>query len=443
MFSKNLLKHIILGFILISGFGYFSLFAYNFLPLFALIAYISYHKYNDPGVLGSLARTSLVSIFIASIVAFAAYVFKHYGPRDWDFTCFFLYGNVAVSGMDFYNPRDYYEIIKTIKIPITLSNGYVREVLDVGCPYPPPTLLLFSILGFFTYNEALFVWTVINISFLIGSIMLIRDIFFNSKGFSGIMISAVLVLSFMSTLITIFYSQTLYILLFFLLLFYKFRDRPIAGIFLSVAIFIKPFAAILFLYFIARKQKLSASVFIISSLVISSVTALVFGIQPFIEYFFNNPNMRVPESLFVETTNQSLLAELTRQLPDNKSVVDIFYYSISSVLLILFGSLIYYKKDQLNIHNIFFVIILSVGLIIYPSAMGHYPEVHLISLFILLGYLYRLETSAYFVFLFYLVSYAGLFYLNIFLLLVSVIIIFKDRFGFIYFEIRNALKSGT
>lgn len=443
MYSKYMLKHLFIGLILIVSFGYFSLFAYGFLPVFALIAYVSYHKFTDPGEMGSISRTSLISLFIASVIAFAAYVFKHYGPRDWDFTCFFLYGNVAVSGMDFYNPKDFYEILKTVQIPITLNDGFVREVLEVGCPYPPPTVLLFSILGFFTYNDALLVWTVLNILFLIGSIFLIRDIFFNTKGYSGIMISTILVLSFMSTLITIFYSQTLFILLFFLLLFYKFRDKPIAGVFLSVAIFIKPFAAILFLYFIVRKQKLTASVFIVSSLVISAVTAAIFGIQPFIEYFFNNPNLREPEWLFMETTNQSLLAELYRNLPDNKSVANILYYIISGVFLVSFGSLIFYKKEQLDFQNIFFVIILSVGLIIYPSGQCNYPEVHLISILVLLRYFNRLETSAFFIFLFYLVSYAGLFYLNLFLLLASVMIIFKGRFGFYFFEIRNTLKSGT
>jgi hypothetical protein len=443
MHLNSFCRNLILGFILFLSFGFFSLFAYSFLPVFVLLAYVSYHKFNEAGEIGSISRTTLISLFIASIVAFAAYVFKHYEPRDWDFTCFFIYGNVAVSGLDFYNPKDFHEILKTLQLPITLSDGFMREVIEVGCPYPPPTLLLFSVLGYFSYDDALFIWTCINIIFLISSIFLIRNIFFNTKGYEGIMISTVLVLSFMSTLITIIYSQTLFILLFFLLLFYKFRDKPIAGVFLSVAIFIKPFAGILFFYFIARRLKMTALVFIISSLVISSITALIFGYQPFIEYFLNNPNLREPEWLFTETTNQSLLAELYRNLPDHKSIANLLYITISSIVVATFGTLIFLKKNEIHLHNIFVVIILSVGLIIYPSGQCNYPEVHLISVMILLRYFGRLDTSAFFIFMFYIVSYAGLFYLNLFLLLGSVLLIYKGRSGFIYLEIRNSLKSGT
>jgi hypothetical protein len=443
MFNRQNITSFILFFAIIIVYGYFSLFNSIFLSVLILIAYVSYHKYNSTDEHGKVIQASLKAVFAASILAFTAFTYKSYGPRDWDFTCFFLYGNVAANGMDFYNPADYYSILKTIHIPIELNAGFYREVIDVGCPYPPPTLLLFSILSFFTYDNALIIWTILNIVFLIGSIALVRNIFFSSRGIESVMISVALVLTFHSTLTTIFYSQILFILLFFLLLFYKYRSKPWSGGFLAIAIFLKPFTAILLLYLILARQKKAVLFFIISCLAICLVTGLMFGFQPFIEYIINNPNNRAPELLFTEFNNQSLLAELFRNLPGNKFAAKVLYYLISVFVVFFFGSILYQKRNNTDLYGVYFVVLLAIALLLYPSGQYNYPLVHLVSMLILLNYLKRLDNAALFIFLFYLVSYAGLFYLNLFLLLACVLLINKDRVGFIYFEIRNFLKSGT
>lgn len=443
MFNRQNITSFILFSAIIIAYGYFSLFNSIFLSVLILIAYVSYHKYNSKDEYGKVIQVSLKAVFAASIIAFTAFTYKSYGPRDWDFTCFYLYGNVAANGMDFYNPEDYYSILKTLHIPIELNAGFYREVIDVGCPYPPPTLLLFSILGFFDYDNALIIWTLLNIVFLIGSIALVRNIFFSSRGIESVMISVTLVLTFHSTLTTIFYSQILFILLFFLLLFYKYRSKPWSGGFLAIAIFLKPFTAILLLYLILARQKKAVLFFIISCLAICLVTGLMFGFQPFIEYIINNPNNRAPELLFTEFNNQSLLAELFRNLPGNKFAAKVLYYLISVFVVFFFGSILYQKRNNTDLYGVYFVVLLAIALLLYPSGQYNYPLVHLVSMLILLNYLKRLDNAALFIFLFYLVSYAGLFYLNLFLLLACVLLINKDRVGFIYFEIRNFLKSGT
>jgi hypothetical protein len=432
-----------MGLMFFLGFVISSHYSNHFLPVFIAIAYIGFHHFNTEGKLGKLSRVSLIYMFIASVVAFTAYSYKYYAPRDWDYTCFYLYGNVAAKGMNFYNPSDYLAILKTLNIPIKLSDEFMREVVDVGCPYPPPTLLLFSILGFFSYGNALIIWTIINNIFLAGCIVLIKNIFFNRKGFEGIMISTIIVLAFNSVLITILLSQILFILLFFLLLFYKYKDKPTGGIFLAIAIFIKPFAAILFLYLIIKRQKKAVSYFFLSCLIICSITALIFGIYPFIEYFLNNPTLREPEWLFTEEVNQSLLAKLYRSLPNNKSLAKIIYLLGSSVLAIMFGGIIYQNKNDKDLNGVFFVILLAVSLIIYPSGMNTYPVVHLISILILINYIRRIDSSALFIFLFYQVSYLGLFYINIFLLTTCLMVIYWEKIDFIYLGVRNSIKTGT
>jgi|GEM_PF-2647835 len=443
MFSRQNITSFVLFPAIIFAYGYFSLFNSSFLSVLILIAYVSYHKYNSKEEYGKVIRTSLKAVFAASILAFTAFTYKSYGPRDWDFTCFFLYGNVAANGMDFYNPVDYYSILKTIQIPIELNAGFFREVVDVGCPYPPPTLLLFSILGFFAYDNALIIWTILNTAFLLGSIALVRNIFFNKKGIESVMISVALILTFHSTLTTIFYSQILFILLFFLLLFYQYSTKPWSGIFLAIAIFLKPFTAILLLYLIIARQKKAVLLFIISCLAICLVTGLIFGFQPFVEYVFNNPNKRAPELLFTEFNNQSLLAELFRTLPDNKFAAKVIYYLISTFIVFLFGSILFKNGNNTELYGVYFVILLAIALLLYPSGQYNYPLVHLVSMLILLNYLKRLDNASSFIFLFYLVSYAGLLHLNIFLLIASAMIIYKNRLESLYSGIKNSVKSGT
>jgi len=443
MINRQNIISLAIGFTIIIGFGYFSLFFSSFLSVFILIAYIGYHRFNINEEFRFLSQTALKAVFIASIIAFAVFSYKSYGPRDWDFTCFFLYGNVASKGMNFYNPNDYYSILRTIQIPIEINAGFFREVIDVGCPYPPPTLFLFSILGFFSYNNALIVWTIINSLFLLGSIVLIRDIFFKKDGYESIMISTILVLTFHSSLTTVFYTQILFILLFFLLLFYKYKSAPWSGVFLAIAIFLKPFAIVLFLYLIIKRNNKAITYFIISCLAICLITILNYGFQPFIEYIFHNPNQRAPESLFTESNNQSLLGELYRGLPDNISLAKSIYYVVSIAVVAISGLLVYRKRLNVELHDINFVVLLSVMLLIYPSGQYNYPIVHLISIFILLNYVQKLDNSAFLIFLFYLVSYAGLFYLNIFLLIVSVVLLYRNRMDFIFSSIRYSIKNGT
>lgn len=440
MYYKSKLSHLPISLILFFGFGYSWRYESSFIPVFVLIAYISFFNFWNKGKLGYFSRSSLIFIFIASIIFFSHFAYKSYGPKDWDFTCFFLYGNVAVKGMNFYNPNDYYAILKTLEIPIKLDAEFMREVIDVGCPYPPPTIFLFSILGFFQYESALIIWTIINNLFLFGSIILLKNIFFSKKGFAGIMISTTLVLSFKSTLLTVSFSQILFILLFFLLLFYKYKDKPIGGVLLAIAIFIKPFAAMLFLYLIIKRQKMAILFFFLSCLIICSLTVLVFGIHPFLEYFLNNPNLRQPEWIFTEDINQSLLAELFRSMSNHKSFAKIIYYVGSSMLALMFGIIIYQNRNCQVMSGIFFVILLAVALIIYPSGMSHYSIVHLISILILLNNLKKVDSSALIIFLFYLVSYTGMFYINIFLLLTCIIIIYWKKIDFIYFGVRDSIK---
>ncbi len=431
---------IIIGILLFLGFGYFFIAYRSFLPLFICLAYISFYKYNEKNENTKIFRFSFLMLFIASVIAYTIFTIKYFHPGEWDFTCFYLYGKVAVAGLNFYSPHDYYSIIKSVDLPMPLSNEFAREMLDVGCPYPPPTLLLFSTLGFFSFGNAFIFWFLLNHFFLLGSIVLIKNIFFEKTKYLGIMMAVILLATFNATLLTNSYAQILFILLFTLLMAYKYREKPISGLYLALAIFLKPFIVILFFYYIITGKFRSAGVFILSCIGICFITFVFFGYQPFSEYIINNPTLREPDWLFTEGTNQSLLAELLRSLPGNQSIARMLYVSISFILLAMTTILIYKNKLNKKKYDVFFPILLAFSLIVYPSGQYNYPIVHILSILILLTYFRRLEVAALLVFAFYMVSYAGLLYVNIFILTVSVIILYKEKFTGIYQDISASLK---
>jgi hypothetical protein len=433
----------IIGAFLMLFFGYFSLKYRSFLPLFISIAYICFHKFYLDNEYRILFRTSFKMLFISAVISYVAFAIMYFHPREWDFTCFYLYGKVAVSGLNFYSPQDFHNILKTVDLPIKLSADFVREIIDVACPYPPPTLLLFSTLGFMSFEKAYVFWFILNHLFLIGSILLIKNIFYTNSRYLGIMMSTILVFTFNPTLQTTSYSQILFILFFVLLLTYKFRGKPVSGLYLAIAVFLKPFTVILFLYFIFVRRPRTVLVFILSCIGLCLLASAFFGFKPFIEYILNNPTSREPSWIFTESTNQSLLAELLRLLPSNQSIARNLYYFFTFILLLVVGLIIYFNRKNTKNYDILFPMLLSVSLIIYPNGQYFYPVVHILSLLILLKYFNKLDISALLICSFYLVSFAGLFYINIFLISISIIALYKSRFIPMYSIIRTSLKSGS
>jgi hypothetical protein len=430
-----------IGVSLFLGFSYFTMNFRSFIPFYISFAYICFYNYNSENEFRSIFRISLIVLFISALSAFYIYTFKRFSPELWDFTCFYLYGKMAMEGLNFYNPVEFQHILKIIELPISINDIFIREVIDVGCPYPPPTLLLFSTLGLFSFENAYIFWFILNHLFLIGSIILLKKIFFDSNKFSGFMISTILVVTFNASLLTISYSQILFILLFVLLMLFRYKEKPVSGLFLALAVFLKPFAGILLIYFIVRRRMQPVLVFILSFVFICLITTIFFGFLPFVEYLTNNPVLREPNWLFNESINQSLLAELLRFFTKNKIIAHGLYYLLSFVLLSFTGILIYMKRKEYENYDIFFPLLLSISLLIYPSGMAYYSVVQIISVLILLRYITDIEISALLIFIFYLLSFGGLFYINIFILILSILIFYKKNFFQFCLYIRTSTKS--
>jgi len=377
---------------------------------------------------GLLFKISLYSIFIGAILFFSFTLLSNLYPKEWDFTCFYIFGKVSRYGLDFYNPADYVKVLNYIKIPFELSNDFKIEVIDVGCLYPPQTLLLFLPLGYMSYMQAMYFFYGLILISVIGCLIIIKSEFFKDSKFNGWMIATIILLLTKPLLSTIVYTQTLIFLLLFVLLIYKYKDNKYSGIFLAFAIIIKPFAIVLLVYFLFKKQWQSIMYFVYTMGLITFITVLMFGIQPFINYFLSNPSIRLPLFFFTETTNQSVLAGLYRTFPQNLELAKLINYCISSFLLLLGGYIIYYHYKKKGNTDYLFGLLFSIMLLIYPTGQVYYPIVHILSLFIIVKYFSNYTMKNIFIVVFFIVLSFGLLYTNILILLTSIAFIFPNKY---------------
>lgn len=318
----------------------------------------------------------IISLIILAIALYffadkEIYRLNHLEP--WDFPCFYLNGKVAVSGLNFYEPQSFYAAYKTIGFPSYFYQELAPGVLDVGFPYPPPTILYFAPLGLLSYNTALISWTIFNLCFVCGCLYLIFDQFLKSEKLNGLILTASLFFLFSEVKSTAFYSQTNFIVLFYLLLIKKYSDKKIAGIFLTLAIFTKPLMIIIGIFFLLKRKWRAVIYSIISAVAMCGLTFLLFGKESFLSYIYNNPFSRIPPSAFSDGIVQSLYAVLLRNKLITLTNPFTFMY-ITIIILLLTGIYLLFLMRK-KLYDFILPILLLVGLLLYPATQSHYGVV--------------------------------------------------------------------
>jgi len=301
-------------------------------------------------------------------MATALYRITH--PQVWDFTCFYLWGKVAAGGHNFYQPEHLQAVYHSINLPAISYDGFEEEIVNVGFFYPPPTILYFMPLGYLSYDAAIISWTVFILLFAAGSIYLLYDLFLKEYKWKGFLLVATLFFVFLPSLSTVKFSQTNFILLFYLLLMLKYQDKKLAGILLALAFFTKPFMLIFIVFFLLRKQWGTVVYFMLSAAALMGITFLLFGKGPFVSYIFDNPVSRMPKGLFTEDINQSLNAVLLRS---GLTTLEkpMLYLGIVAGILSIAGLyiLLLLKRRQ---YDFIWAILLLVGLLIYAGTLSYY-----------------------------------------------------------------------
>lgn len=350
-------------------------------------------------------------------------------PEIWDFTAFYLYGKVAAEGYNFYLPENYHLVFNALNLPFTDYQGLLEEVVNVGCPYPPPTILYLMPLGFMPYKIALIYWTIFNLIFLAGSIYLIYSMFLKSDKLNGFMLVTTLILISPQVRSTILFSQTNFIVLFLLLMMKKYADHKYAGILLAIAFFTKPYMLIFGVFFFLKGRWKTIGYFIISAAIIAGVTLIIIGKETFFTYFTNNPTQRIPTAIFSEQINQSLHAVLLRA---NMISIDkpIVYLVIAALILCATLVLLIYLLKRKK-HDLMWAVLLLVGLIVYPGTLSYYGVLLFFIIFQFFNNKQPLGIDMYLTIpvigLLYFLSSVSAFSSFCFLLIVVVLIIFRQN----------------
>jgi hypothetical protein len=391
------------------------------ITLVVCLSIVAYHTYEDLKN-GTWFRFLLKSTTVFSLIFFSVLFYQSILPKEWDFTCFYLFGKIARYHLDFYQTADYYKILPLANIPFELSQDFKTEVLNVGCLYPPPTLFLFLPLGYLPYQQAMLLMYVFILLSVIACIILLKHIFFTRDSLKGWMISIIFTLMLIPLLSTVIYTQICILLLLLLLLTFYTRNKPVSGVFLSLAIFVKPFVLILLFWYILRKQWKALGYFILTCAVIGLISVAYFGIDPFLSYLFSNPSKKLPSFWYSEMTNQSLLSELYRLFPSHWETARIINYTITCTLIFV-SSFVAHKMIKTNKSDLLFPLLLVIVLIIYPNGQIYYPIVHILSILAISTYIpdNRLKIIAISLFFFTLIGHMLLVNSYLFVLILIVV----------------------
>jgi len=318
-----------------------------------------------------------VAVFLsASFLYNLAY--SYLAIPEWDFLCFYLFGKTGISHNDFYDPAVFHQQFEALQLQARTSNDFMEEIVKVGFWYPPPSMFLFLILGVFDLQTGYYIWQTLIILFLAVDIILLIRFYMtrvnpDAKQIKNYVLPLLLVLVFPDLTASIYYSQTISLFLFLLLLLIYYINSWKAGIFIALLVVIKPLAVFFGLYFLIYKKWKAVAAAAVTGISIVLVTVLVFGLQHFMNYFTSPPTNRIPDFIYLEYSSLfGVLKRLQQQIPAyiNPGNVKIIYYSLSAVVMGI--TLLSLRKLSRVSALLPFLVFIPLALLIYPATLFHY-----------------------------------------------------------------------
>lgn len=345
-------------------------------PLALVLAGTLYRRELTPTKRRLVTRLAWALAAIFLLLDAGVIAMNVHSPRDWDFKHFWTWGVAIAEGT---SPYDHQNLLR-IAEPINPSPALVEELY---CFYPPPTLALFAPLGWMPFKTALLVWNLVQGAALAACVYLCLRLFTPGRSLSERVPIIALILSFWATAATFAFSQTNFLILLALLLFWRDRERPIAGLWLAVGILIKPLVASVPLYLLIRRRWSALSTLAGGLAVIVLLTYLAWGSAIFVDFVQREGISE--QYLLTQDVNQSLSATLLRAAGMKKtaqSLIDAPLVPIAMVLLAVATGIVIAKvrgpADPYAVGVTF-----AMMLLFYPGTLNHYA-VHLLPPVILL-----------------------------------------------------------
>ncbi len=289
-------------------------------------------------------------------------------PPEWDFLCFWIWGRMGVTGLDFYDP--------SIGAPFAAgrTTTFVSDILDVGFWYPPQSMLLFAPLGLLSPQPALWGWYAFLAACVAGSAYMTWRIIAADTGRLGVVAVLAFLLALPGTKQTFICAQTHPLALLLSLLVLRYQDRPRAGAFAALSLIVKPYLALWVGFLALHKRWRALQVSAVTFGLIALVTSVWFGPSHFVTYFLENPMQRAPLTVFSESVNQSLFANILRATHTETQAREPLVRGVGALaaLLVLLPALWAAWRTRDRDPLFAGLLLLSSVLVVYPFTLTHY-----------------------------------------------------------------------
>lgn len=324
----------------------------------------------------------LVTILYASTKLLLLMYTQVIALPEWDFRWFWIQGRVAAQGLNFVDPTHARQLAQSL-------DSTPEFISQLDFPYLPPTIFLFAWLGWFDVQTAYLFWYGVHGIILLVDIFLLWRIFLARSRLIHLLLVAALMFSLPATYDTLKYGQTNFLVLLLLLLFWSNRQRWQGGIWLGLGLLTKPFLGLMLLYSLLHRHWRVMFSMTIVLVIASLLTIIVFGTAPFSSYFSPQLGTDRPDSVYVESVNQSLLATVLRLTHYDFSQTSPLTQPLFIALAIGLIGITVWLIHRLAHHGGDWALAMTLltSLLLYPGTLTHY-SVHLI-ISILLLWKYR------------------------------------------------------
>jgi hypothetical protein len=296
----------------------------------------------------------------------------------WDIGGFIILGQAAARGTP-YDVEFYRQAALAYPVP---TQSFVDELTPW---YPPQAFLLFLPLGWAaSLSTAAALWYAIQLTAVVGAILLIWRTFLADVEWTGLPLAAVLVLSFWPTLSMVNYGQSDALLLCAAVLLVATQTRPIGGLWLALGTIVKPLFLILVLAPLVRRHWAMLGVAGLTFLIPTLVATALFGVQGmsgFVDQLGTLGTYR-----FTQTANTSISGLLTRlpfaeRGPGGLAAAPFgnpWFLGIGLALTVVSVHLI--DRRERVTWTMAIALVVPVALLVYPGSLVHYAMLQLVTL---------------------------------------------------------------
>lgn len=281
-----------------------------------------------------------------------------------------MWGVAVAEGTNPYNHNNLLRIAEPLDV-----DASVRDQL-YGL-YPPISLLMFAPLGWLPYKAALVAWNLVQLAALGACLSLLWRLFASSTAPGSKAMIAALVMVYWGTGATFGFSQSNFLVLLSLLLFWRDREHHLAGVWLALGCIVKPLVVLAAIYLLARGRWHTLATMLVTLLWIGLAAATAFGPRIYKQFFDRD---KMPDSLlFTEDVNQSLSGVLLRlgqwEVP-NGNLLEV--PGVVLALLAVVGVAIWLLfRARASDGDYSLGLAVTTMLVVYPATLNHYG-VHLL-----------------------------------------------------------------